>query len=158
MSSINTLLTNAFKFTIDRGHNNIELFCQAAGLPGVKLSTQPQPTTLGTQIPIATNTFTFDPLLIEFFIDQNLDNWKSIYDWMKAIGNISDASSEPYQDWATEARLIPMNPSLCPIGNRTITFYHVIPVDLGGIGFKADVNDPTQTKCRVAFAYSYYSF
>jgi len=159
MSNINTIQTNAFKFTIDRGNDNLELFCQATGLPGVKLSVQPQPTILGIQIPVATNTFSFDPLIIEFLVDANLNNWKSIYDWMREIGNMeNDTSGTYYQSWSTTARLTPLTPQLCPISDRVITFHYVVPVELGALGFKADINDPTPIKCRVSFAYSYYSF
>lgn len=159
MTNINYLRTNAFKFTIDRGSNQLELFCQATGLPGVKLSSSPQPTILGTQIPVATNTFAFDPLVVEFIVDENLDNWKSVFDWMKEIGNISnDTEGTPYQTWSATATLTPMTPEFCPLSNRIITFYYVIPVDLGGLSFKADINDPVPIKCRVTFSYAYYSF
>lgn len=159
MININPLFTNAFKFTIDRGDDKLEIFCQATGLPGMKLNNQPQPTTLGVQIPVAVNTLNFDPLTIEFTVDQNLDNWKSLYDWVKSIGNISDdTSSTSYQTWATSAYLEPLDYKSCPIPARTIKFHYVIPRELGGIAFKADLNDPTPVRSRAVFDYSYYSF
>lgn len=159
MTNITPILTNAFKFTIDRGSDNLELFCQATGLPGVKLSVQPQPTTLGIQIPVATNTFAFDPLTVEFLVDGNMENWKSVYTWMKEIGNISDdVSGTLYQTWSATAYLTPLTPQFCALPGGRVKFYYVIPVDLGGLSFKADINDPTPVKCRVTFNYSYYTF
>ena len=90
MTNINPLLTNAYKFDIKRGDDKLSLFGQGVVLPGLKLNVQPQPTTLGIQIPVAVNTFNFEPLALEFIVDENLENWKSIYDWMKSIGNIKN--------------------------------------------------------------------
>ena len=91
----------------------LSLFGQKVSVPGVQLSVQPQPTTLGVQIPVAVNTFTFEPLSLEFLVDQNIENWKSIYDWMKAIGNIeNDQDNTLYQSWSSYAELNILESSL----------------------------------------------
>ena len=89
-TNINPLYSNLYKFTLGRGDSKLTLLGQKVTVPGIQLSTQGQPTTLGVQIPVATNTFTFEALRLEFMVDANLENWKSIYDWMKVIGNISN--------------------------------------------------------------------
>ena len=80
--------------TLGRGDDKLVLFGQNVSVPGIQMNTQPQPTTLGTQIPISVNTFNFEALSLTFIVDENIQNWKSIYDWMKSIGNIeNDAHS-----------------------------------------------------------------
>jgi len=157
MTNINQLQTNYYNFSINKGSENIKLFCQTVALPGVQLNTQPQPTILGIQIPVAVNTFTFEPLRVEFLIDEDLENWKSIFDWMKQIGNISDdVSNVPYNQWATTANLTILASNYFP--NMNIAFYYVVPVALSGIPFRSDSNDSAPLKATATFAYSYYAF
>ena len=157
MTNINPLYTNAYKFVLGRGNDKLELFGQMVSVPGVQLNTQPQPTTLGTQIPIAVNTFTFDPLSLNFIVDEKIENWKSIYDWMKAIGNISnDTENTTYQSWSSYATLYILNTCYTPMNGKTFTFYHLIPTALSTISFRSDVSDTNPVNAKVTFAYSYY--
>jgi hypothetical protein len=159
MTNINPLLTNTYRFSIGRGDEKLTLFGQGVGIPGVKLNTQPQPTTLGIQIPVAVNTFNFEPLNLEFIVDENLENWKSIYDWMKSIGNISnDVDNTRYHTWDTSANLDILGSNYLPLNGKTIRFYYAIPVSLSGINFKSDASDSAPIKARVSFEYSYYEF
>ena len=158
MTNINPLLSNCYKFIIDRGDSKLELFGQTVSLPGIKLSVSPQPTTLGVQIPVATNTFTFESLILEFIVDENIENWKSIYDWMSSIGNISnDTDNEMYRTWATTAYLRVLGSNYYPI-NKTAVFHYVIPTALSALTFRSDLGDSTPMKARVTFSYSYYDF
>jgi uncharacterized ubiquitin-like protein YukD len=43
------------------------------------------PTILGTTIPVPTMTIQFEQLNVEFLVDSNLANWKSIYSWIITI-------------------------------------------------------------------------
>ena len=158
MTNINPLLTNAYKFDIKRGDDKLSLFGQGVVLPGLKLNVQPQPTTLGIQIPVAVNTFNFEPLALEFIVDENLENWKSIYDWMKSIGNIkNDVDNTPYHTWDTYAILTILGPNYFPNG-KSVKFWYAIPTQISGISFKSDASDSTPMKARVSFEYSYYEF
>lgn len=156
-TNINPLYSNLYKFTLGRGDSKLTLLGQKVTVPGIQLSTQGQPTTLGVQIPVATNTFTFEALRLEFMVDANLENWKSIYDWMKVIGNISnDTETTPYQDWASYATLNILQSSYCP-GDRTFNSYYLIPVALSGLPFTSQASDTFNVMANVTFSYSYYS-
>jgi hypothetical protein len=157
MTNINPLQTNYYNFSISKGDENIKLFCQSIALPGIQLNTQQQPTILGTQIPVAVNTFSFEPLKVEFIVDENLENWKSIFDWMKQIGNIEDdISNIPYQQWSADASLTILQSNYYP--NMNISFYYVIPVSLSALNFRSDASDSTPIKSIATFSYSHYMF
>ena len=157
MTNINPLFSNCYNFTLGRGDEKLELFGQSISIPGVQLNTQPQPTTLGTQIPIAVNTFTYEPLSLNFIVDENIENWSSIYTWMKEIGNVyNDTENTPYQEWASSASLTILNSSYLQLNNKTFRFYYIVPVSLSSISFRSDISDTNPTTAKVSFQYSYY--
>ena len=63
--NINVLYNNQFKLIFGRGTNQMELMCQRANIPGIKINEQNQPTTLGTTVPIPTMGINFESLNIE---------------------------------------------------------------------------------------------
>lgn len=157
MTNINPLFSNCYNFTIERGDDKLKLFGQQVAVPGLAMNVQPQPTALGVQIPIAVNTFNFNPLELNFIVDENIDNWKSIYDWMKSIGNIdNDKEGSEYSSWATTANLQILKSNYYPLSNRNFTFYNVIPTDLSALNFRSDISDTNPVTATVRFTYSHY--
>lgn len=167
--NINILYNNQFKLVFGRGTNQMELMCQRANIPGIKLNDQPQPTTLGTTIPIPTLGVVFEPLSVEFLVDSNLSNWRSIYSWIRNLSNIADDSTYniDYQDWHFKASLYVYDPlfkfntaqSQQECNNNilfTINFKHIIPVALSGINFQSDSADIIPQKASCSFKYSHY--
>jgi hypothetical protein len=112
----------------------------------------------------------FDPLSVEFIVDSNLENWKSIYSWMRNLANIADDSSYnilDYQKWHHSASLLIYNPLYkfsTPTNNPTgcnnvvltVNFKHIIPASLSGINFQSDSTDLIPQKATCSFRYSYY--
>lgn len=158
-NNINPLYNNYFKLTFSRGTTQFELMCQRANLPGITVGETKQPTTLGTTIPIPTLSATFEPLKVEFIVDNDLTNWKSIYSWMRNITNIADDTSHNlvYQSWHIDAILNVMDPINCNTPVLTVTFKNVVPISLGGISFQTDNSDVNLVKTSAAFSYSYYT-
>ena len=89
-NNINPLYNNYFRLTFSRGTSQFELMCQRVTLPGLSIGETKQPTTLGTTIPIPTLAANFEPLKVDFIVDNDLTNWKSIYSWMRNISNIDN--------------------------------------------------------------------
>ena len=88
--SINYLSPVGFKF-------NIEFlpltnwFLTSVNLPGIALAEINQPTPLmQTQVP--GNDLVFDPLNISFLVDENMNNWRELYDWLIGLGFTSEYS------------------------------------------------------------------
>ena len=63
----------------------VEYYCQSANLPSVTLDEVSQPTRLKT-INMPGSTLTFGPLDISFLVDENLNNFKELHDWMTGLG------------------------------------------------------------------------
>jgi hypothetical protein len=162
-TNINTLYNNYFNIKFQRGTNQFELMCQRVNLPGIGIPDVPQPTTFGTTIPIPTLVANFEPLSVEFVVDSDLTNWKSLYSWIRNITNIKDDSSHnlDYQSWHISANLYvysePYKPLGCNTPVLTVNFNHIIPISLSGLNFQSDVSDASIQKASCRFRYSYYT-
>lgn len=126
-------------------------------MPGCSIADHPQPTILGTTVPVPTLQFMYEPLNVEFIVDSELENWKSIYSWMRNMSNIADdiGYNLPYQQWHHQAVLTIYNPTnTC---NYTqISFKYIIPTNLSGINFQSDSADAIIQKATCRFKFSYY--
>lgn len=169
--NINVLYNNQFKMVFGRGTNQMELMCQRANIPGIRLNEQSQPTVLGTTIPVPTLGVTFETLNVEFIVDSNLSNWKSLYSWIRNLSNIADDSSYnlQYQDWHFKATLYvydtgykfptPQTQNVsCNQILLAVNFKHIIPTALSGINFQSDSADLIPQKATCSFKYSHYEF
>lgn len=159
--NINNLYGNYFSLKIDRGTDSIELMVQKANLPGIVVPDQPQPTILGTTVPVPTLAIQYEPLSVEFMVDSNLENWKSIYSWIRDITNIETAEDYDlaYRYWHHTASLI-LHPTInCDTPNPvlTVSFANIVPIRLSGLIFQTDVADVPILKATCVFKFSHYT-
>ena len=78
------LRPNGFKFQI---HNipNVSYFCQAANIPEINLPNAIQPNPL-VDIPHPGEKLEFGQLIIRFLIQEDMANYKELYDWLIGLG------------------------------------------------------------------------
>lgn len=176
--NVNPLYNNPFSFTLNRKSYNslstktdtIELMVQQINLPGISIPELPQPTILGTTIPIPTSVVTFEPLNLEFIVDSNLTNWQSIFSWMRQMTNIENDYEHnlDYKDWHINTGTLKIfkqntkypTQDTTNCSNEvlsTITFFNLIPIALSGIKFQSDSTDLIIQKASCRFKYSYYT-
>ena len=166
-TNINPLYNSYFTLVFGRGTQQFELNCQKANIPGCSIPEHPQPTIFGTTIPVPTLQFTYETLNVEFIVDSELANWKSIYSWMRNMANIADDSDSTtsstdhgkynldYQSWHHSATLGIYDPVTRCI-KTTINFKYIIPISLGGMMFQTDSSDTIIQKASAKFKFSYY--
>jgi len=63
----------------------VEFFIQSANIPGISLGSAQQTTPL-YDIPIPGDKITYSALDLSFIVDENLNNYKEIHDWLLALG------------------------------------------------------------------------
>lgn len=156
-SNINPLYNSYYRLIFGRGTKQMELLCQRVNLPGISVPDQAQPTTLGVNIPVPTVAATFEPLTVEFIVDSDMENWKSIYSWIRNITNIQNDTdfNLEYQDWHHSANLFVYSSTTnCEI--LRATFHYIIPSSLGGLVFQSDSSDALIQKATCRFKYSYF--
>lgn len=80
----NYLKPNSFKFVIHR-LPNVEYFCQSANIPKLTLGSAMQPTPF-VDIHHVGDKMEFDPLVITFIVDETMNNYMELYNWIIGLG------------------------------------------------------------------------
>ena len=82
--NLDYLSPTQFKFNIHQ-LPKVEFFCTAANVPAINLCEAIFPTPY-KQIPVMGDTLTYDNLSISFIVDENLENYIELHEWLTAIG------------------------------------------------------------------------
>ena len=162
---------NAFKFMI---HNlpNVSYFCQAANIPEINLPPADQATPL-VDIPHPGDKLQFGSLMIRFLIQENMLNYKELYDWLVGLGFPKDHKQFAEYTKTQEYRFPDISPEnqqgLGQYSDATLTlldsnnnakilfrFVDAFPISLQGLDFEI-VTGSTDYMIAVAmFKYSYF--
>ena len=160
----------------------VEFFCQTANIPGIGLGTASMPTGL-KDIPIPGDKVTYQDLAISFLVDENLENYKEIHDWIIGLGapqnhtQFSDlratssdrfpgtsssnaitgqATADPLPESGmySDATLTVLNSK--NIAVTEIRFHNIFPTSLGSLSYDVKASDVDYLAASVDFSYMYY--
>ena len=160
----------------------VEFTCQTANIPGISLGSATQPTPL-VDIPIPGDKISFQSLDINFLVDENLNNYKEIHDWLIGIGfpqnytqfqNLQADGSDrfpgstrstaatgtstpqPLSEGGTysDATLTVLNSK--NIAKTEIRFQNIYPTSLGSLSYDVKLSDVDYLQAAVSFNYMYY--
>jgi len=156
-SNINLLSPVGFRFMIEYLPNT-SWYLTSAALPGLSLGEINFPTPLQpTQLP--GNDVTFDPLEITFIVDEDLNNWRELFDWITGIGfpnDYNEYKSQKANQIHSDATLSILNSNMQP--NYRILFKDLFPTSLGEVSFDSSSADVDGIKATASFRYLSYSY
>ena len=167
-----------FKFGIHQ-LPKVEFFTLSANVPGISagVATQPPPF---KDIPIVGDKLTYENLSITFQIDEYLENYVSLHNWMKGIGFPTDRQEfRTYRDVTSNTPAGGKEPSIDLVGSATpdralysdaylmvlsiknnpiveVNFQNVFPVSLGALEFTQSVTDIQYLTATAELAYQIY--
>jgi hypothetical protein len=165
-SNLNPLSPNGFNFSITK-LPGVTFFCQQVQLPGITLGSPDQSNPF-INAPIAGEILTFDQLQVQFLIDSEMLNYKSIYNWMIALGfpdnyeqyksyiaNDNNNYSELAKNYSdgTLQILTGMNTTAA-----TVSFTDLFPINIGSLVFQATNSDVQYLVGDATFRYTSYKF
>ena len=112
----------------------VNYFCQRVSIPGITLST----TNLSSpyaNIPIEGDILEFEDLTIGFIVDEDMQNYLELYNWLQSLG-----FPEGYSQYDNETSDIKSDMNILLHTNKSnpnysIVFKDVFPVSLGTIAF-----------------------
>ena len=159
----------------------VEFFITAANVPGISLGETIFPTPL-KQIPMQGDEVTFENLSISFLVDENLENYKELHDWMIGIGfpqsrqqfkdfrsstsnrpGATQGNSQDIGDVQPATAVSPMfsDATLTILSNKNnpvveVRFEELSPLSLGGLNFDQEATDVQYLKSTCDFNYKYY--
>ena len=160
----------------------VEFFVQSTNLPGISLGNATQVTPL-YDIPIPGDKISYSSLDLSFIVDENLNNYKEIHDWLVGLGFPQNYTQ--FQDLAAGSadRFPGSTRSTAPTGKNVpaplkeggiysdatltvlnskniakteIRFQNVYPTSLGGLSYDIKLSDVDYLQASVSFAYMYY--
>jgi len=167
-NNINSLQSNGFQFTINK-LPDVHYFCQEVTLPTISLPTADAESPL-SRVPFAGDKLQFDQLQISFIINEDMSNYKAIYDWLVGMGfpelheqykkflsdNINSLVTTPAMASYSDAVLTILNSANNAI--RTVNFVDLLPVSLGSITFQSTTDNTVYLIGTASFDYNYYYF
>ena len=160
----------------------VEFFCQTANIPGIGLGEAEVDTPLKT-MPFPGDKVTYQDLAISFLVDENLENYKEIHDWIIGLGapqnhtQFSDfrglssdrfpgtsssnaitgqATADPLPEGGmySDATLTVLNSK--NIAVTEIRFHNIFPTSLGSLSYDVQASDVNYLAAAVDFSYMYY--
>ena len=169
-----------FKFSITK-LPKVEFFTTAANLPGINLGESIFPTPF-KQIPVQGDDLTFDNLEITFLVDEKLENYRELHQWLVGIGfpkartqfssfKKEESSTFPTPTGVTGDSRNTGTPSgvQAMFGDATLTvmtsknnpvmevrFSDLYPVALSGLAFNQQESDVTYLTATATFTYKLY--
>ena len=132
----------------------INYFCQRVNIPGISLANTIQSTPFAN-IPVEGDVLEFEDLQISFIVDEDLQNYLEIYNWLVALG-----FPERYAQYDNqEALAIKSDVNIIVHTNKSnpnynITFKDVFPVSLGVINFDTNNTDLEPVIVDATFKYT----
>jgi len=169
-----------FKFSITK-LPKVEFFTTAANLPGINLGEAVLPTPF-KQVPVMGDDLTFDNLEITFLVDEKLENYRELHQWLVGIGfpksrtqfssfKKDEATTFPTPTGVTGDSRNTGIPSgvQAMFGDATLTimtsknnpvievrFSDLYPVALSGLAFNQQETDVTYLTATATFTYKLY--
>lgn len=158
-----------------------EWFVVRANIPGVTLGQGVQATRL-IDMPIVGDKLTYDNFYMTFIVDEKLENYRELHNWMMNIGfpesySQFDSSIRPDgtvrptgqttdarvsgfgkvsdRDLYSDITLYILSSKNNPVVN--IQMFESFPVSLTNIEYSQQESDTTYAECTVTFAYSFFT-
>ena len=157
-----------FRFSISK-LPKVEYFCTAANIPGITLGSAEQATPL-KDIPIPGDKLSYDNLEITFLIDENLENYMEIQNWMRGLGfpeslqEIYDLQDQKNLEYAQRTEMMNIySDGVLQVLDSTqnpqfqVRFKDLFPTSLSSLTFDATDTNVEYFTAEVTFKYTIYN-
>jgi len=159
----NPLVPNKFQVNFTRLPNTT-YFCQSASLPGLSIGEAIR-NTPSVDLYSPGDKLIYDLLTFTFIIDEDLNSWTEIHDWMRAttfptdfseykkLPNLNKFANKP-QPQFSDATMTILTSSFNT--NYNIRFYDCFPISLSSIVFSSTDSPENTLTSDVSFRFSYF--
>lgn len=153
------LSNNKFQFTINR-LPNLLFFIQSINLPSLTLSTTVTQTPY-VQLQKPGGLISFEQLTVNFILDEDLQSWFEIYNWMMNLGNpetmnkIGTLTRTPGKINSITSDASLLIKTNANNANIKITYYDIFPTELSSVQLTSTEGQDFLTS-SVIFTYTYY--
>jgi hypothetical protein len=156
--NINLVSPVGFRFNIEYLPQT-NWFLTSVSLPGISLGEIAQPTPF-MQAQVPGNDLTWEPLNITFLVDEDLNCWREMYDWLTGVGfpNNYDEYKNQKADKQiySDATLTILNSNMN--ANYIVQFGDLFPTSLSEVSFDSASADIEGIKATATFRYLTYKY
>ena len=150
-----------FLFSIPR-LTSTQFFCQSVNVPGLETQSSIQ-TTPFIDLNVPGDKIVYDPIIIEFLVDEEINSWFSIYDWMRGIAfpkNFDEYKNLKHQSRYSEqakypqyadAELITLSANNNP--KMKFRFVDMFPVSLSGFNMDIRLTSEAVITAKATFKF-----
>jgi len=164
----NFLSSIGFRFTLNRARK-VSFFANSANIPGMNLGVTEQPSYL-KNIDIPGDKIAFNDFTLRFLVDENLENYMQIQNWMRGLGfpesqkEIFDLQSDGNNTigYDSESMNIYSDGTLQVVNSSQrvqfeVLFQDMFPYNLSDLEFDATSQETEYFTAEVSFKYTIYN-
>ena len=160
----NFLAPVGFKFTLAK-YPKVDFFSNSARIPEITLGTAIEPSYL-KDIDIPGEKLTYGDLVVRFLVDENMENYMAVHNWLKGIGFPESPSQFKDQITNDEGIVDPLeifsDGSLHILNSNfqdvaIVKFQDLFPVGLTSLEFDATETDINYFTAEVSMRYTVYN-
>jgi len=151
-----------FKFSVKK-LPNVNYFCTSASIPDITMGQIDTVENTFIKLPVPGDKLSFNPLSINFTVDEDMKNFMEIYNWIIGLGypdnfqqyaGIKKGGIQPIGEVYSDATLIITTSSYQP--NIEVKFIDMYPVSIGQLDFDITNSDVEFLQGTASFAYRKY--
>ena len=157
-------------------------FCTAANVPGITLGEAQYPTPMSDMF-VTGDKLTFETLNITFLVDEELQNYRELWDWIVGIGSpvnhsqwettlskgdgairsFATPDADPRTKSTYEESNLYSDATLIVYNSKNmakvdVKFKNMFPTSLSSLEYSQDLTDVEYFKASATFRYLYYEF
>ena len=152
-----------FKFNLGR-FPKVDFFCNTARIPEITLDTTTQPSYL-KNIDVPGEKISYGDLTIQFLVDENMENYKIVHDWITGLGFPETAQQfidkttgqdgvRDMKEQFADGTLRILNSNFNEIAK--VKFLDMFPVSISSLDFDATSTDVNYFTAQATFKYTVY--
>lgn len=160
----NFLSPVGFKFTLAK-YPKVSFFCNSSRIPELNLGTAIQPSYL-KDLDVPGEKITYGDLTVRFLVDENLENYMSIHNWITGLGfpetpqqfKNQTTNSDGIRDLKeqySDGSLSILNSNYRTTAN--VKFKDLFPISLTSLDFDSTVTDIQYFTAEATFKYTVYN-
>jgi len=164
----NFLSPIGFKFVLS-DFPKVTYFAQNANIPAISINQVEQPTGMGRSLGWDGHGLNYDPLNLQFLVDEDLENYLILHNWMRGMATGRSIAERVFLEDDSEEKLptgklqtnIRSDGSLAVLNsnfqtNFFVTFSEMFPISLSALEFNATIDGTEYAVAQVSFRYDIY--
>lgn len=163
ISNRNFLSAVGFKFTLAK-YPKVDFFSNSARIPEISLDVARQSTYL-KDLDIPGEKLNYGDLTLRFMVDENMENYISIYEWLTGLGfpettsqfrtlTTDDSGIRDQKEAFSDGTLRILNSNFREVAK--VKFLDLFPTSLSSLDFDATATDIQYFTAQVSFKYTVY--